>query len=220
MLGLIRSQAHEEGVGMGAYSAPQRVRAVFRVMVLAGVVVGAVAPAASASSARSCRVTNVTQGTHFPPNSGQALTAAIAAAMPGDQLNVVGICTGTYTLDKDLALTGISKTQFPTPTLDGQQAGTTLTVAPSVAAALTNLTITGGAAGGLPSFAGGGIENGGTLTLDSSTVSGNTAAVGAGINNTNGGTVTLNFSTVSGNGNFLDTVAGGGIQNANGVRSP
>src|SRR6266545_3482312 len=213
MLGLIRSQAHEEGVGMGAYSAPQRVRAVFRVMVLAGVVVGAVAPAASASSARSCRVTNVTQGTHFPPNSGQALTAAIAAAMHGDQLNVVGICTGTYTLDKDLALTGISKTQFPTPTLDGQQAGTTLTVAPSVAAALTNLTITGGAAGGLPSFAGGGIENGGTLTLDSSTVSGNTAAVGAGINNTNGGTVTLNFSTVSGNGNFLDTVAGGGIEN-------
>jgi hypothetical protein len=105
---------------MAAYVASHRVGAVFRVIVLAGVIVWAVASAASAISTRTCGVTNVTQGTHFPPDTGQALTAAIAAAMPGDQLNVVGICRGTYTLDKDLALTGISKTQFPTPTLDGQ----------------------------------------------------------------------------------------------------
>jgi hypothetical protein len=107
--------------------------------------------------------------------------------MSGEQLTVTGTCSGAYELDKDLALTGISKNQFPTPTLDGQQSGTTLTVDPSVAATLTNLTITGG---GAPFTAGWGIENAGTLTLDSSTVSGNTGdlAPGGGIHNAGGGT--------------------------------
>src|SRR4029453_9629252 len=149
---------------MGRQSTLRRGWAALGTMALAGIVLGMLTTPASASPP-TCRVINVTQGTHFPPDSGQALTSAIAAAMPGDQLTIVGVCTGTYTVNKDLTLTGISKKQFPTPTLDGGQAGTTLTVDPSVAATLTNLTITGG---GATFTAGWGIENdGGTLTLDS-----------------------------------------------------
>jgi hypothetical protein len=52
-------------------------------MALAGIVVGMLTAPASALPP-TCRVINVTQGTHFPPDSGQALISAIAAAMPGE----------------------------------------------------------------------------------------------------------------------------------------
>ena len=63
-------------------------------------------------------------------------------------------------------------------------------------------------AGNSASFGGGGIDNGGTLTLTNSTVSGNSAIFGGGIY-ANGGTgeVTLSNSTISGNSGFH----GGGI---------
>jgi nitrous oxidase accessory protein NosD len=196
---------------MAAHPAPQRLCAVLGVMVLAAMVVGGVAPAASADSPPTCRVDNQTQGTDFASDSGQALIDAIAAAVPGDQLAVLGTCTGNFRLDKSLTLTGISQKRFPTPTLDGQQAGTTLTVGPDAAATLTNLTITGGTA-----LRGGGIANNGTVTLHSSTVSGNTAALdGGGIDN-NGGTVRLLSSTVSGN---TAGGSGGGIYNNGGTVS-
>jgi hypothetical protein len=199
---------------MAAYSAPQRLGAVLGVMVLVGMVVVAVAPSASASSPPTCRVDNETQGTEFSSDTGQALTDAIVASVPGDQLVVIGTCTGNFAVDKNLTLTGISQKKFPTPTLDGNQVGTTLFIR-NAAVALANLTITGGAAMDTP---GGGILNNfGTLTLDHSTVSGNTTmgrtADGGGIFNNNG-TLLLHNSTVSGNravGAIADS--GGGIFN-------
>lgn len=171
------------------------------------------APAASASSPPTCRVDNETRVTDFSSDTGQALTDAIAAAVAGDQLAAIGTCTGNFTLDKNLTLTGISQKKFPTPTLDGNQAGTTLVVR-NATVTLTNLTITGGAT---IDYGGGIFNNFGTLTLDSSTVSENKAmgrtADGGGIFNNNGTLLLLN-STVSGN-TAAGTVAeaGGGILN-------
>ena len=88
----------------------------------------------TAVSARPCRVVNVTQGKHFPPDSGGALAAAIVAANADDQLTITGICTGTYTLDQHIALTGVATQQFPIPTIDGGQSGSTLSVATGVTA--------------------------------------------------------------------------------------
>jgi hypothetical protein len=62
-------------------------------------------------------------------------------------------------------------------------------------------------------FSGGGIANsGGTVTVSSSTLSGNAASSGGGISNS-GGTVTVSDSTLSLNG----ASNGGGIYNANGT---
>ena len=70
--------------------------------------------------------------------------------------------------------------------------------------AITNSTVSGNSAG-----SGGGIENGGTLTITNSTVSGNSAYLtGGGI--TNRSTLTITNSTVSGN---TANYGGGGIDN-------
>jgi hypothetical protein len=197
---------------MAAHPAPQRRWAVLGVVVLAAMVVGGVAPAASAGSPPTCRVDNQSQGTDFGSDSGQALIDAIAAAGPGDQLTVLGTCRGTFRLDKDLTLTGISQKRYPAATLYAEQAGRTLTVAGGVAATLTNLRFTGGTAD-----AGGGIFHGGTtLTLRSSTVSGNTAgSVGGGIYNL-GATLILDDTIVS--GNTAGSVGGGIFNNGGTVR--
>ena len=76
-------------------------------------------------------------------------------------------------------------------------------------AAIEGLTIKNGFAPGTPSL-GGGIYNGGTLTLTNSTVSGNSAGYGGGIFNAGTGTLTLTNSTVSAN---TATNSGGGIYN-------
>ena len=76
---------------------------------------------------------------------------------------------------------------------------------------LTNSTVSGNEADNEYGY-GGGIDNGGTLTLTNSTVSGNTASDddGGGIYNSLFGTLTLTNSTVSGNTASSD---GGGIYN-------
>jgi hypothetical protein len=93
-----------------------RLLAVLMTIALAEIVLGA-AQSPSAVSARPCRVVNQTQGKHFPPDNGDALAAAIASANPDDQLEIIGMCTGTYTLNQDIVLTGISSRQFRVPTL-------------------------------------------------------------------------------------------------------
>ena len=70
---------------------------------------------------------------------------------------------------------------------------------------ITNCTINGNSAG-----LGGGIFNGGMLTIGSSTFSGNSASEGGSTYNSGGGTLTITNSTVSGN---TAPVAGGGIFN-------
>ena len=75
---------------------------------------------------------------------------------------------------------------------------------------VTNSTVTGNIVGGAFGLGyGGGIENQGTAAVNNSTVTGNTAARGGGIANLQG-SVTINNSTVSGNSvHFADD--GGGI---------
>ena len=143
-----------------------RQRPLIGTIALAGMVAG-ISGAASPVDP-TCRVVNTTQGKHFPPDNGQSLTNAIATATPGDELAVSGTCTGTYTLDKDLTLTGLSTKKSPIATLDGGKAGSTLTVQAAVTATVTNLKLAGGIGHGnifVPDRFGGGIYNRGTLTL-------------------------------------------------------
>jgi hypothetical protein len=131
------------------------------------------------------------------------LQDAIRAAPSNSTINVSGTCTGNFRINnKNLTLHGPA-------TLDGNNAGTVLSVnggsssSPSVVT-LSSLTIQHGNGDG---DGGGGIFNlFGTVTLNSSLVSNNTAVLGGGIRNL-GGTLNLNSSSVSGN---ASTEAGAG----------
>jgi hypothetical protein len=92
--------------------------------------------------------------------------------------------------------------------VNGNDATRAFGIASGANATINGLTIKRGKApGGDPN--GGGISNSGTLTLNNSTVSGNSAGgAGSGIFNYFGGTLTLTNSTVSGNGAASE---GGGI---------
>jgi nitrous oxidase accessory protein NosD len=167
----------------------------------------ALAPAAGAATRPACRVKNPTQDTWFATRDGQALTRAIAAADPGDRLNVFGTCRGNYVIGKDLRVFGNPQATAPT-VLDGRGSGRVLTVVPdlrsTVTVTLARLVVTGGGEGGIE------VGEGTAVTLTASTVRGNAATnrVGAGIQN--GGDLTLNATTVTGNRAALD---GGGIYN-------
>jgi hypothetical protein len=179
--------------------APRRAALALGAMALAGALLAGLAPAAVAAPP-ACRVKNPTQDTWFATSTGQALTRAIAAADPGDRLNVFGRCRGGFSIDKDLRIFGNSNRQDPT-VLDGAGGGGVLFVNERVTVTLTRLTITGGNA---TVRVGGGIQNGGILTLNRSIVTGNrSASDGGGIYNY--GNLTLNDSRLTAN-----TAGGGG----------
>ena len=161
---------------------------------LAGLAVALTAPPASAGTEVTCPQDN--------------LQAAIDAAAPGATIEVSGTCTGTFTITKDLTIKG-----QPATTLDGGGTGIVVTVDQGATAVLDTLTIQHG---NTPPGArgGGGIVNDGAVTLEDSTVSGNTATLshGGGIYNT--GAVTLEDSTVSAN---TAHGGGGGIFNDSGT---
>jgi hypothetical protein len=160
---------------------------------LGGAMVAGLAPAAGAAPP-ACRVKNPAQDTWFATETGQALTRAIAAARPGDRLNVFGRCRGSFSIGKDLRIFGNTNRLAPT-VLDGAGAGGVLEVSERVTVTMTRLTITGGNA---TVRVGGGIQNGGNLTLNRSAVTGNrSASDGGGIYNY--GDLVLNATTVSGN---------------------
>jgi predicted outer membrane repeat protein len=178
-----------------------------------------------------CKAINKSEDVSFNSNGyADPLGTAIARAVPGDALKVIGTCVGNFVIDKDLGLEG-RPSQKQADTLDGDRTGTVLTIGGGVTVAISNLTITHTdldattLAGGIQNsgvltlsnstvrenftLGGGGIHNSGTLTLVNSVVSGNDAAFeGGGISNS--GTVVLEDSTVSGNG----AQAGGGISNS------
>lgn len=191
---------------MARSAVPRRAAVLLGAITLAAAVVATLAPVAMAAQP-SCRVKNPTQDTWFATQDGRALGRAIAAANPGDRLNVFGTCRGNYVIDKDLRVFGNTQATAPT-TLDGRGSGRVLTVLPSllssVTVTLTRLVVTGGGEGGIE------VGEGTTVTLTSSTVRGNTATnrVGAGI--ANGGELTLDSTTVTGNRAAPD---GGGIYN-------
>jgi hypothetical protein len=160
------------------------------------------------------------------------LTAAIAAAGAGAELDIVGTCTGNYTLAKNLTLEGID-TAGVKATLDGNSSARVVTVSAGVMASITNLRITGGndssggginnsgtlsisdstidhnTAGAIPFARGGGISTVGPLTVTDSEISHNTARFGGGIySDGSGAVVSVTHSVVSANSG---TIWGGGI---------
>lgn len=147
-----------------------------------------------------------------------ALGSALAAATDGDTLAIQGICMGTFEISHSLTLAGGGGA-----TLDGQGAGTVVTVDPGKTVALSDLTITAGNLTVTANSGAAGIQNEGTLTLMNTVVRGNAATVPqfrngvGGILNFHAASLTLVNSTVSGNSatatdSFNTTV--GGIFNA------
>ena len=141
-----------------------------------------------------------------------ALTTALASPTltDGTTLAITGTCTGTFELTHSLTLAGSGGA-----TLDGQAAGTVLTVDTGQTVSVSGLTITGGHGSGVSFVPVGGVVNFGTLMLSHSSVSGNSAdgsflTVG-GIEND--GTLTLTHSSVSNNSDSAPNLAQGGIDN-------
>ncbi|WP_406303861.1 hypothetical protein OHA61_17845 [Streptomyces sp. NBC_00885] len=158
----------------------------------------------------------------------QNLQTAIDSADPGSMIMVAGTCAGNFTVDKDLSLIG-----FNGAVLDGNAAGTTLSVGTGAHVQITAMDITNGSAdngAGLlnngtvtlnsstvrdsnANFYGGAVLNAGTMTLNASTVHTSTADVGGGIANFSSSTLTLNASTVRNN----TALSGGGVANLGGT---
>ena len=133
----------------------------------------------------------------------EAVDDADLLAPPGGTIHVAaGTYTENVTIDKNVMLLGAGPGEYGT-IVDGNNVGTVFVVVPGVTVIISDMTIRNGRA---PT--GGGILNTGTLTLNNSTVSGNTADNdGGGI--CNEATLTLTNSTVSGN----TATVGGGIFN-------
>ncbi len=138
---------------------------------------------------------------------------AVSRAATGDTIEVAGtIDDNVNDVPTDITLT-ISGDEAPSDSpavLNGGGAGTVVTVPSRSNVTLDYLTIQNGSNAG----SGGGIENNGTLTLNNSTVTGNssTGANGGGIDNT--GTLTVSYSTISGN---TANQNGGGISSEAGT---
>jgi fibronectin-binding autotransporter adhesin len=129
------------------------------------------------------------------PNTVQISTSQPITLLPS---------LGTLVLSNTTTATMIDNVGAGLAVISGSGAIGVLQVKAGVTANLTNLEITAGL-----TTTGGGINNAGSLTLDTSTVSGNSATgSGGGINNT--GSLTLSGSTISDN----TGKSGGGINNA------
>jgi hypothetical protein len=173
---------------------------------MAGAGVVAAAPAAVAAGP-SCLVVDATSDQSYP-----RVGMAVASAAPGDTLFVKGFCHGFLRITQDLTITGQANGGTKTGTIDdtGQGIPTVWVVGSGVTVTLNNLVLSGGGT----NFIGAGLGNfGGTVTVNNTTITGNTLVHGnggAGIGNLDG-TLTLNDSTVTGNTGTSGT--GGGILN-------
>jgi hypothetical protein len=122
------------------------------------------------------------------------VTSAIILA--GTRLELT-LPTGTAAVTIDGGAAGV--------TVDGNHVSGVFQADGGVTATLNDLTISNG----YNTDVGGGINNGGTLTLTNCTLSGNSGAQGGGIQN--GGTLTVSNCTLSGNSAWQGS--GGGINN-------
>jgi len=177
---------------------------------------------------------NIVPVTNTNDSGSGSLRQALAIANDGDTIDATGISgaisliSGELRVDKSVTINGAGAdvlavdgnaagrvffiTLGETVTISGftirnghvgndaggidNEDGSTVTV--------TNCTLSGNSAG-----LGGGMFNGGPLTIGSTTISDNSAANGGGIYNSGGGTTTITNSTVSGN----TASFGGGIFN-------
>jgi hypothetical protein len=183
---------------------------------LAAVPALALVPVASAGPP-PCTVRDVTTGHHATYTGPGALQMAINGAVAGNTLKVWNTCTGDSIVTKNLTITAGGGGA----TLDGTgTAGSVITIKPGVTATIKGLDITGGTGNfGLyaPITFGGGIDNGGHLTLTNVSVVKNTAGDGGGIFNDSGAKLTLGGrSGTSINWNTANGYGGGGIYNYKG----
>ena len=170
---------------------------------------GETAATAETAPLPTCWVKNTTTSA-----TGADLQAAISAAGASDKLVVRGVCTGTFSISRDITLVGPAELNGTTCADGNCSAGIVLWVDPATVT-LKYLTITGGSS----TYDGGGIQNHGNLTLVSTTVRDNVAEDNAGgIYNDVGGilirgrlgmndmsTVTRN-STTNGGGVYIEGI--------------
>lgn len=158
---------------------------------------------------------------------GDTITFNIPATDPNCNANskvcIITLSNGQLGIidDNDTPATDDLIIQGPgarTLTVSGNNASRVFRIEDNANATVSGLTITNGNSS--PDLFGGGILNsGGTLTLANSTVSGNTAPHGGGIQNSSGSTLTLVNSTLSGNaatGTNTSPGEGGGIRDFSG----
>jgi hypothetical protein len=128
---------------------------------------------------------------------------ALFIATSGATIEVSGTIDDHVTISKAVTITGADAPAGSPAVLDGTDSGGVIYIDASVAVTLDDLTIENGSGNTI-----GGIDNaGGTVTLNDSTVSGNSSNYyGAGIYNYSAGTMKIFDSTISGN-----TSSGGGI---------
>ncbi len=148
-------------------------------------------------------------------NPGNSIAVAIAAAAAGD---TIILNPGTYpyngtVVSKNLIIrANTSYGHDATDTIiDASMAGRIFTVNPGVTATIDSLTLRDGVATG--AYGGAIYNNGGTMTVTSSTITNCTAGWGGAIYN-NAGTLTVTLSTIT---ECSATVDGGAISNAGGV---
>jgi hypothetical protein len=171
------------------------------------------APVSAASPALTLReaVVLIDTGGAGTDASGGGLAAAkarqINSASPFGVNDVIQFASGLFgpahqqvvLEDGTLLLSGNATISGPAASrlaVSGNNRSTVFAVTPGAAVSISGLTVEAGAASG---NSGGGIDNGGTLTLTDTVVSGNTAIQGDGGGILNFGTLTLAGSTVSGN---------------------
>lgn len=162
--------------------------------------------------AAACQVKNQSTGVRYD-GAGANLQTAINGATPGDTLTVQGLCTGNYTLNGNLMLTGVGSSRA---TLDGGYTGgavypgPVVTVNSAVTATIVNLTLQHGALE--PSNGEGGLLNMGTVTLTNSSVSHNT---GTGVTDIGAASVLILNGSTSVDSNVAQG-DGGGVRNLGG----
>ena len=117
-------------------------------LILAGAVWVFAVPMASPSSAATTSV-------HC--ERGASLQAAIDSASPGRTLWVTGTCVGNFSIGKNLRLT--ANNAFGVVTLDGNHAGSVVTVSSGVVTTITGFRITNGLGNYVPDIqTGGGVR--------------------------------------------------------------
>src|SRR5947199_7008401 len=172
--------------------------------------------------------------TNTNDNGPGSLRQALAIANDGDTLDATGISgaisliSGELLVNKSVTINGAGADVLA---VDGNAAGRVFFIALGETVTISGFTIRNGHAGnagggidnedgstvtvtnctlsGNSAGLGGGMFNGGPLTIGSTTISDNSAANGGGIYNSGGGTTTITNSTVSGN----TAGSGGGVFN-------
>lgn len=137
-----------------------------------------------------------------------SLRNAVAAAVSGDTISFavtgsIQLSTGEISILNNITIAGPGASQLA---VNGGGAGRVFNVAEDTTVAISGLTITGGFASGGD---GGGILNGGSLTVDGCRITGNTAdGYGGGI--ANHGNLTVRNSSLT--GNRVNNSYGGAIE--------